>query len=95
VINPGDHLLGHKDHSLDGKGQAIPVAKDRGETSFDFSSFETQRLDPGKETSVTIDIPFPQAGLKANDLKSVRLDLTYLPSSYREQAVSVPVTLKG
>ncbi len=80
---------------LDAKGQAIPLAKDRGDTSFDFSSFDTQRLDPGKETSVAIDVPFPRAGLQANDLQDVRVELTYLPTPYREQAVNVPVALKG
>ena len=80
---------------LDAKGQVIPIAKDRGDTSLSFNSYDTQRLNPGQETSVTIDIPFPQAGLQANDLQNVRLDLTYLPTSYREQAVNIPVALKG
>ncbi|HSB80940.1 MAG TPA: hypothetical protein VLM91_19325 [Candidatus Methylomirabilis sp.] len=88
-------LIGGKLLFLDAKGQPIPVAKDRGDTSFTFSSYETQRLDPGQETSVTIDVPFPQAGLKASDLQSVRVDLTYLPTPYREQAVNVPVAVKG
>ncbi len=80
---------------LDGKGQVIPIAKGRGDTSFNFNSYETQRLDPGKETSVSIDIPFPQAGLQANNLQNVRVDLTYLPTEYKEQAVTVPVAVKS
>ncbi len=73
----------------------IPIAKDRGDTSFDFNSYDTQRLDPGKETSLAIDIPFPQAGLQANDLQNVRVDLTYLPTPYKEQAVNIPVAVKS
>ncbi len=88
-------LLGGNLVFLDAKGQVIPVAKDRGDTSFTFSAYETQRLDPGKETSQTIDVPFPVAGLQASEIHSIRLDLNYLPSAYRAQSVDSPVSLKG
>ncbi len=88
-------LIGGKLLFLDAKGQPIPIAKDRSDTSFTFSSFETQRLDPGQETSQTIDVPFPRSALKANDLQTVRLDMTYVPSTYREQTISYAVSLKG
>ena len=88
-------LLGGSLVFLDAKGQVIPAAKDRGDTSFTFSAYETQRLDPGKETSQMIDVPFPQAGLQASAVHSIRLDLTYLPSAYRAQSVDYPVSLKG
>ena len=88
-------LIGGSLVFLDAKGQAIPVAKDRGDTSFTFSAYETQRLDPGKETSQTIDVPFPRAGLQAGAIRSIRLDLKYLPSAYRAQSVESPVSLKG
>ncbi len=87
-------LIGGKLVFLDAKGQPIPIAKNRGDTSFTFSSFETQRLDPGQETSQSIDVPFPRGGLKADDLQTVRLDLSYLPSTYREQTVNYAVSLK-
>ncbi len=80
---------------LDAKGQVIPLGKDRGEASFSFNSYDTQRLDPGKETSVAIDVPFPRAGLQASTLQTVRVDLMYLPTPYKEQAVNVPVVVKG
>ena len=88
-------LLGGSLVFLDAKGQVIPVAKERGDTSFTFSAYETQRLDPGKETSQTIDVPFPRAGLEASAIHSIRLDLNYLPSAYRAQSVDYPVSLKG
>lgn len=80
---------------LDVKGQVIPTAKDRGNSSFTFSSFETQRLDPGKETSESFEVPFPRTGLQANDLQDVRMDLTYLPMPFRNQTVDFSVSLKG
>ena len=88
-------LIGGKLLFLDAKGQAIPIAEGRGDTSFTFSSYETQRLDPGQETTQVIDVPFPRGGLKANDLQTARLDLTYLPSAYRKQTVNYTVSLKG
>jgi hypothetical protein len=86
----GGHLV-----FLDAKGQEIPVAKDRGSASIAFSAYETPRLNPGQETSQTIDVPFPRAGLQASEIRSIRLDLSYLPSPYREQGVNYPVSLKG
>lgn len=88
-------LIGGSLVFLDAKGQVIPVGKDRGDTSFSFSAYETQRLDPGKETSQMIDVPFPLAGLQASEIHSIRLDLNYLPSTYRAQSVDYPVSLKG
>ena len=88
-------LLGGSLVFLDAKGQVIAVGKDRGDTSFTFSAYETQRLDPGKETSQMIDVPFPVAGLQASEIHSIRLELNYLPSAYRAQSVDSPVSLKG
>jgi hypothetical protein len=88
-------LIGGSLVFLDAKGQVIPVAKDRGKADFTFSAYETQRLDPGQETSQSITVPFPRAGLQANAIQTIRLDLTYLPSAYREQTVNYSVSLKG
>jgi hypothetical protein len=80
---------------LDAKGQVIPLAKERGDAALTFSSYDSPRLDPGQESSHSIDVPFPRAGLQANVVQTVRLDLTYLPAPVREQAVDTPVSLKG
>ncbi len=89
-------LVGGKLLFVDTKGQVIPIAKDdRSDTSFTFNGYEAQRLDPGQETSQAITVPFPKAGLQANDLQTVRLNLTYLPSPYREQTADYAVSLKG
>lgn len=88
-------LIGGRLIFLDAKGQPIAAAKDRSDASFSFSAYEVQRLDPGKETSQTIDVPFPRAGLQAGEIQGIRLDLMYLPSAYREQGVDYPVSLKG
>ena len=88
-------LIAGKLMFLDAKGQVIPIAKERGDATLTFSSYEAQRLDPGQETSQSIDVPFPRAGLQADMVQTVRLDLTYLPAPVREQVVDIPVSLKG
>jgi len=86
-------LLGGKLVFLDAQGQPIPLAKDQ-DTSLTFSTYDTPRLDPGQEKSTTIDVPFPPAGLQTDAIKSVRVDLTYLPTPYRSQTATAAVELK-
>ena len=53
------------------------------------------RLDPGQETSQSIDVEFPVAALKAKRLKDIRLGLTYIPSPYREESLNFPVSISS
>lgn len=87
-------LIGGRLVFLDAKGDGVPIAKHRGDAGFTFSAYETQRLDPGKETTQTIDVPFPRVGVGAREIQSVRLELRYLPSAYRERGVNYAVSLK-
>ncbi len=86
-------LVGGRLVFLDGQGHPIPLGKDQ-DTSITFSSYDTTRLNPGQENSTAIDVPFPQAGLQADAIKSVQVDLTYLPTPYRSQSASAAVALK-
>ncbi len=90
-------LLGGTLAFVDAKGQPMALGKDRtSDDSFTFGGgYDTQRLNPGQDTSQSIDVPFPRAGLKPADLKSVRLNLRYLPAPYREQSAEYPASLKG
>lgn len=88
-------LISGKIIYVDTAGNPILLPKDRGDTSFTFSAYETSRLDPGMETSQAIDVPFPAAALKGNDIRDVRLELTFLPTPYRAETVDIPVALKG
>lgn len=76
----------------DAEGKAIPLAEGRGETSFQFPSYQ-DRLDPGMEASLTIEVPFPAAALKEKKLRDIRLELAYIPSPYREETVSIQVSV--
>lgn len=80
---------------LDAGGKPIALAKDRRDTNFTFSTYQTDRLDPGMETSQAIEVPFPAAALEAKKLQSIRLDLSYIPSPYKDEMVNIPVSLGG
>jgi hypothetical protein len=78
---------------LDRQGQPIRVAEGRGDTEFRFYSYQTDRLDPGAETTQSIDVPFPAAALGDASLGDLRLELTYVTLPYHEESVRVPVAL--
>ena len=78
---------------LDAAGGRIALADTRSDSSFQFYSYSSDRLDPGAEVSKSVDVPFPAAALKDKALKEIRLSVTYLPAPYREESVKVPVTV--
>jgi hypothetical protein len=86
-------LLNGQVEYLDASGARIALAADRADTSFEFYSYSSDRLDPGAEMTHTVDVPFPAEALNGNALSDIRLSLTYLPAPYREESVEVPVAL--
>jgi hypothetical protein len=80
---------------LDAKGQVISPAREWGEAALPFGPYEPQRLIPGQEIARAIDVSFPRAGLQADLVQTVRLDLTYLPTPVREQTADTPVSIRG
>ena len=78
---------------LDAAGKVIALAKERSDTSFKFSSYQAERLDPGMATSHDIDVPFPAAAVNGNTLADVRLNVTYIPAPYREESATVPMVM--
>ncbi len=84
-------LIGGRIEYQDANGRTIPAA----DTSFPFIGIPTDRLDPGKETSQAIEVPFPPAGLGPHAVREVSLELTYLPIPYRQDTMSFPVSVGG
>ena len=78
---------------LDTQGKPIPLAEGREDTSFKFPYYQ-ERLDPGMEASTDINVPFPAAALKDKRLRDIRLELTYIPTPYKEESVSIQVSLE-
>lgn len=77
----------------DVNGQVIGLAQNRNNPDFEFSGYQSERLDPGEEASRDIDVPFPAAALAGRKLGDLRLHLTYIPTPYREESVAVSVSM--
>lgn len=77
---------------VDAEGRLIPLAEGRGETGFQFPYYQ-DRLDPGMETNLNVEVPFPAAALKEGKLRDIRLELVYIPTPYKEETVSIQVSV--
>lgn len=86
-------LLEGKLRYFGAQGQPIKLEDGRPEASITFATLGTERLDPGQEAMHSLDVEFPAEALKANMLKEIRLDLTYIPSSYRAETVNFAVSI--
>jgi hypothetical protein len=80
---------------IDAQGQPIKVEETRSEPTLKFSAYGSDRLDPGKEETQSLDVDFPAEALKAKRLKEIRLELAYIPSPYQEETVTFVVSIGG
>lgn len=78
---------------LDADGRPIAVQDDRGDTDFTFSSYQTERLDPGMQTTRSIDLPFPVAAVQNGTLRDIRLELEYVVLPYRKETAKIQAAL--
>jgi len=88
-------LVGAKIRYIDDQGQTIKVEEARTEPAIRFTSSSTERLDPGQDATQSVDVDFPADALKSKKLKELRLELTYLPSSYRQETANLAVAIGG
>jgi hypothetical protein len=86
-------LVGGKILYIDAQGQPIKLEEARTEPTIKFSSYGTERLDPGQEATQALDADFPVEALKAKKLNQIRLELAYIPSPYREETVNFTVSI--
>jgi hypothetical protein len=80
---------------IDAQGQPMKLEAARTEPIVKFATYGTERLDPGQETTQTLDAEFPVEALKAKKLKEIRLELAYIPSPFREETVNFTVSIGG
>ena len=80
---------------IDTQGNPIKLEKDRTEPTIKVASSygSADRLDPGQDTTQAVDVDFPAAALKAKKLKDIRLDLSYIPSQFKEEKLSFAVSI--
>jgi len=90
-------LIGGKMQYIDAQGKPIKLEKSRTEPTLKFSTYSSNadRLDPGQDATQLLDVDFPAEALKAKKLKEIRLELVYLPSPYKEEAVNFTVSIGG
>ncbi|MBI4637910.1 MAG: hypothetical protein HY727_16365 [Candidatus Rokubacteria bacterium] len=88
-------LVAGKIQYIDAQGQPIKLEESRTEPALKFSTYGTERLDPGQEATQSVDVEFPAEALKAKRLKEIRLELAYIPSPYREETVNFTVSISG
>jgi hypothetical protein len=88
-------LVGGKIQYIDAQGQPIKLEETRTEPTIKFATYGPERLDPGQDATQSVDVDFPAEALKAKKLKEIRLELTYIPSPYKEETVNFTVSIGG
>jgi hypothetical protein len=80
---------------LDAAGAPISLAPERTDTSFKFYRLAGDYLDPHKEMTQSLAVPFPAAVLRGTPLSRIRLNVRYLPALYRDESATLPLVLVG
>ena len=82
---------------IDEQGKPIMVDETRTEPTIAFSgSYNSpDRLDPGQDTTQDVEVNFPAAALNGKKLAEIRLEIEYLPASYRKETASFNVTVNS
>lgn len=90
-------LLGGKLLYIDVQGKPIPLEDQRTEPTLKASgsSGGQERLDPGEEANQSVEADFPAEALKMKRLKEIRLELLYIPSAYKQEAMNFAVSIGG
>jgi hypothetical protein len=88
-------LLGGKIIYIDDQGQPIKIEEARTEPVIKFANMSNSvdRLDPGQDMTQAVDVDFPATALKAKKLKEIRIELAYIPSSYKLQTANFSVSI--
>lgn len=85
-------LVGGTVEYIGADGNEITPASGRGDTTFSFYSY-SERIDPGKDMSQGIEVPFPAAAVNGAGLSELRLELTYVPTPFRTGAATASASL--
>jgi hypothetical protein len=90
-------LVGGKILYIDSAGKLIKLEDNRSEPTLKVASSygSAERLDPGQDTSQSVDAEFPVEALKAKRLKEIRLELSYIPSPFKEEKLNFTVSIGG
>lgn len=92
-------LIGGKILYIDSQGKTIALEDNRTaptlKVASGYNAGSSERLDPGQDTSQSVDAEFPVEALKAKKLKEIRLELSYIPSPFKEEKLNFTVSIGG
>lgn len=90
-------LIGGKILYIDDQGQSIELKDNRTAPTISMGSTygPPERLDPGQDATQTVDAEFPVEALKSKKLKEIRLQLSYIPSPFKEEKMDFVVSISG
>ena len=88
-------LVGGKILYIDSQGKTMKLEDNRTEPMLKVSSpyGAPERIDPGQDVTQAVDADFPVEALKAKRLKEIRLELTYIPSPFKEETMNFAVSI--
>ena len=86
-------LIGGKLRYIDSNGQAIKIEEARTEPVIRFPSSSAVQLDPGQDTTQSVEVDFPAVALTAKKLKEIRFELTYVPTAFKQESANLSVSI--
>ncbi len=92
-VNQAVRLVAGKIQYIDAQGRPIKLEEARTEPTLRFATYGSERLDPGQDTTQSLDVDFPAEALKTKKLKEIRLEIAYIPSPYQEETVNFTVSV--
>ena len=78
---------------IDAQGRSIAMVDGQQEPTIKFAGYGAERLDPGHDATHSLEADVPAEALTPKKLRGIRLDLAYLPSPYKEEKLSFPVSI--
>jgi hypothetical protein len=86
-------LIGGKLIYIDTQGKQIKIEEARTEPVIRFTSSSAVQLDPGQDTTQSIEVDFPAVALEAKKLKDIRFELSYVPTSFKQESANLSVVI--
>ena len=78
---------------IDAQGRSIAMVDGQQEPTIKFAGYGAERLDPGQDATHSLEADFPAEALKPKNLREIRVEIAYLPSPYKEEKLSFPVSI--
>jgi hypothetical protein len=78
---------------IDAEGQPIKLTGARTDLPVKLSTYGREWLDPGQNTTQSLDMEFPGEALKTRILRDIRVELSYVASPFREEMVTFAVSI--